>query len=85
MAITMKDVAQRAGVSVATVSRVLHGHPNVREETRARVWQAIEELGYSPNRAAQALAARRRKVLSPPAESSSQEGGEPPAEQPEVS
>ncbi len=55
----MSDVAQRAGVSHQTVSRVLNEHPNVREQTRQRVNAAIAELGYRPNRIARALASRR--------------------------
>ena len=49
--VSIKDVAQRAGVSWKTVSNVVNERPVVREETRARVKQAIEELGYVPNRA----------------------------------
>ena len=52
----MADVAAVAGVSHQTVSRVLNDHPNVREGTRERVLEAIEELGYRRNRAARALA-----------------------------
>lgn len=52
---TMQDVAQRAGVSVATVSRVLNGSDKVIEETRERVLQACEELDYSLHLAAQRL------------------------------
>ncbi|HLK73070.1 MAG TPA: LacI family DNA-binding transcriptional regulator, partial [Streptosporangiaceae bacterium] len=44
--VTLYDVARLAGVSTATVSRVVHGQDRVRESTRARVQQAIEELGY---------------------------------------
>ncbi|MFD2841589.1 LacI family DNA-binding transcriptional regulator [Populibacterium corticicola] len=50
------DVAKRAGVSVPTVSRVLSGTTRVSPERHARVLKAIEELGYRPNGAAQALA-----------------------------
>lgn len=46
---TIKDVARRAGVSVATVSRVLNGTETVREQTRRQVEEAIEALQYSPN------------------------------------
>lgn len=46
---TIKDVAKRAGVSVATVSRVLNGTETVREQTRKQVEEAIEALQYSPN------------------------------------
>ncbi|MEW6637580.1 MAG: LacI family DNA-binding transcriptional regulator, partial [Actinomycetota bacterium] len=56
----MKDVADRAGVSPATVSRVLNGAATVRPEYRERVLAAIEELGYRPNRLASNL--RRRKA-----------------------
>jgi len=50
------DVARAAGVSHQTVSRVINGNTNVREETRRVVMAAIAELGFRPNRAAQALA-----------------------------
>lgn len=52
---TQKDVADRAGVSFITVSRVVNNLGNVRPETRARVEEAIRELRYYPNRQAQAL------------------------------
>jgi len=52
---TMQDVAKRAGVSVATVSRVLNGSDKVVEETRERVLQACQELDYSLHQAAQRL------------------------------
>lgn len=52
---TIKEVARRAEVSPATVSKVLTDTPYVSEETRARVLKAIEELGYTPNFAARAL------------------------------
>jgi LacI family transcriptional regulator len=50
-------------VSIATVSRVLHGQEPVRETTRARVRAAIEELGYVPDGAAQSLARSRKDVI----------------------
>ncbi|HID65003.1 MAG TPA: LacI family transcriptional regulator, partial [Anaerolineae bacterium] len=46
MAITMKDVAARAGVSIKTVSRVVNDQGEISDETRQRVQRAIEELGY---------------------------------------
>ena len=61
--VTLYDVARHAGVSIATVSRVLHGQEPVRESTRARVLSAIEELGYVPDGAAQNLASRNRKEV----------------------
>lgn len=53
------DVAQRAGVSHMTVSRVLNGHPSIRESTREKVLRAIEELQYTRSSIARALARRR--------------------------
>lgn len=47
---TVREIAQRAHVSIATVSRVLNGHHRVSEETRLIVLQAAQELGYSPQR-----------------------------------
>ena len=43
------DVSERAGVSIATVSRVLNGNPNVSERTRKKVLAVMDELGYTPN------------------------------------
>lgn len=59
MQATIRDVARVAGVSIATVSRVLHGHENVRPGTRDRVHAAIEELQFRPNRLGRSLAERR--------------------------
>lgn len=56
---TLKQVAERAGVSSATVSKVLSNTPYVSEPTRQRVRRAIDELGYVPNLAARALASGR--------------------------
>lgn len=61
--VTLYDVARQAGVSIATVSRVLHGQEPVREATRSRVRAAIEELGYVPDGAAQSLARNRKDVI----------------------
>lgn len=60
---TMADVAQRAGVSHQTVSRVLSNHPNVRDTTRAEVQRAIDQLGYRRNSSARALVTRRTLTL----------------------
>jgi LacI family transcriptional regulator len=61
--VTLYDVAHLAGVSTATVSRVVHGQDRVRDVTRIRVQQAIEELGYVPDGAAQSLSRRRKDVI----------------------
>ncbi|GAP05252.1 MAG TPA: LacI family DNA-binding transcriptional regulator [Anaerolinea thermolimosa] len=62
--VTIHDVAQRAGVSPVTVSRVINGVANVNPETRARVERAIRELGYLPNRAARSLRVRQTHTLA---------------------
>ena len=61
--VTLYDVARRAAVSTATVSRVVHGQDRVREATRIRVQQAIEELGYVPDGAGQSLSRRRKEII----------------------
>ncbi|NDJ87318.1 MAG: LacI family transcriptional regulator [Chloroflexi bacterium] len=60
---TIRDVAKRANVGIATVSRVLNGHPSVRPETRARVLAAIEQLDYIPNTAAQNLSSGQTRSI----------------------
>lgn len=60
---TIYDVARAAGVSIASVSRVLNGHRNPRQETRDRVLQAVSELGFVPDGAARALSARLKEVV----------------------
>jgi DNA-binding LacI/PurR family transcriptional regulator len=53
---SIRDVAAAAGVSYQTVSRVINGHPSVRDSTREHVRTVIAQLGFRPNRAARALA-----------------------------
>ncbi|GAA2786267.1 LacI family DNA-binding transcriptional regulator [Crossiella cryophila] len=60
---TLDAVAQRAGVSTGTVSRVLNNAQHVSQKARQAVERAIEELGYVPNTAARSLAARRRGAV----------------------
>ena len=43
------DVSEKAGVSIATVSRVLNGNPNVSDKTRSRVLNDMDEVGYTPD------------------------------------
>jgi DNA-binding LacI/PurR family transcriptional regulator len=59
----MADVAHRVGVSIQTVSRVLHDSPLVRRETRERVLDVMRQLNYRPSPAAQALATGRSRLL----------------------
>lgn len=63
MSVTIRDVARLAGVSVATVSRVLNASAPVREETRARVLDVARELRFSPNSAARSLSRQRAGAL----------------------
>src|SRR5262245_23571967 len=60
---TIHDVAARAGVSVATVSRVLNGKSVVREDTRRLVNEAAKALRYVPNVAARSLSIRRSHTI----------------------
>ena len=60
---TLEDVAIRAGVSTATVSRSLNVPDRVSQVTRERVMDAVRELGYAPNFGAQALAAKRTNTF----------------------
>src|SRR5689334_10101449 len=60
---TIRDVAERAGVSKSLVSLVMRGEPMVREDKRRRVQQAAEELGYRTNFAARSLSAVRSKTV----------------------
>lgn len=57
--VSMKDIAQRCGVSVATVSKALNGQPDIGEKTRARVRAVANELGYLTNATARALKTNR--------------------------
>lgn len=61
--IKIVDVAKRAGVSTATVSRVLNNSDSVREATRRKVLAAIEELGYYPNAAAKNLRSQKSYTI----------------------
>lgn len=61
---TLEDVARRAGVSTATVSKVLSNTPYFTEETRLKVMQAVEELGYIPNLAARALSSGKTHIIA---------------------
>src|SRR5579863_5205352 len=57
------DVAKRARVSIATVSRVVNGISTVDPDLAKRVWKAVEEVGYLPNTQARALVSGRSRIL----------------------
>lgn len=61
--ITLQDVAKKAGVSPATVSRVVRGEGKVGDKRRAHVKKVIEEMGYRPNSNARALASRKAEIV----------------------
>src|SRR6059058_2687977 len=60
---TIRDVARRAQVSVASVSRALNGLENVSDQTRARVAEAVRELGYVPHAGARSLSLARTGAI----------------------
>ena len=62
-AVTITEVAARAGLSIKTVSRVLNNEPNVREKTRDRVLEAAKALDYQPNLSARSLAGARSFLI----------------------
>jgi len=61
---TLKDVAERAGVSTSTVSRTITGKVHVDEQTQQRVWAAIKELDYKPNMLAKSLKEGRTNTVA---------------------
>jgi LacI family transcriptional regulator len=63
MPLTLDDIARISGVSRSTVSRVLNADPNVKERTRTKVQEVIQNLNFQPNMAARGLAAGSTKVL----------------------
>lgn len=60
---TIKDVAQRAGVSPSTVSRALHDSSLISRDTKEKIWAAMKELNYEPNFAAQNLANSSSNII----------------------
>jgi LacI family transcriptional regulator len=62
--ITIKDIAEKAGVSYATVSRALNGRAEVGEETRSRIVAIAQELGYQPNAIARSLVKRESHIIA---------------------
>src|SRR4051795_2338278 len=64
MRVRLRDVAERAGVSVKTVSNVVNGYQHVSAEMRARVQAVLDETGYRPNATARSLRAGRTGVIA---------------------
>lgn len=64
MGVSLRSIAERAGVSLATVSNVVNGYRPVAEQTRRRVQQAIDELGYTPNLSARHLRRGRTGLIA---------------------
>ncbi|KAA0562175.1 catabolite control protein A [Rossellomorea aquimaris] len=63
MNVTIYDVAREANVSMATVSRVVNGNPNVKPATRKKVLEVISRLGYRPNAVARGLASKKTTTV----------------------
>lgn len=63
MPVRMKDIARELGISVVTVSKVLRNHPDIGEQTRARVLKRMKELKYQPNLAARSLSTGRTSTV----------------------
>lgn len=62
--ITIKDIAERAGVSYATVSRALNGREDVSETTRSKIFELAQEMGYQPNAIARSLVKRESHIIA---------------------
>lgn len=63
MSITLRDIAEKAGVSLKTVSRVINKEPQVNSETRLKIEQIIEEIGYQPNYIARSLKKNKTNII----------------------
>jgi LacI family transcriptional regulator len=61
--IRIKDIAEKSGVSVGTVDRILHNRPNVSKTAREKVEKVLEEINYQPNVYASALAYNKSYVF----------------------
>ena len=64
MSVTIYDIAEQAGVSIATVSRVFNQHPRVSDRTRERVFEVAERLDYQPHVSARSLARQNTNLIS---------------------
>jgi len=61
--LTLEDIAEKAGVSRSTVSRVINGHKNISDGVRQRVLEVVKETGYRPNAAARTLASQQSHMI----------------------
>ena len=57
--VSIKDVAKEAGVAISTVSKVLNNYPNVSENTRSKVMEVVDRLGFVPNAVAASLSSKK--------------------------
>ncbi|MCS7464854.1 LacI family transcriptional regulator [Paenibacillus doosanensis] len=62
--LTIEDVAKRAGVGIATVSRALNNHTGISAKTKAKILQVVEEMGFIPNTSAQSLKIRQTRQIA---------------------
>ena len=60
---TIKEIAKESGVSIATVSNIIHGKPGASDETRKKVMDVIKRLDYTPNIIAQSLKQKNTKTI----------------------
>lgn len=63
MSLTIYDISEKAGVSIATVSRVLNNSSKVKESTRKKIMDIIDEYGYTPNSSARAMGLKSMKTI----------------------
>ena len=63
MSLTIYDISEKAGVSIATVSRVLNGSSKVKESTRKKIMDIIDEYGYTPNSSARAMGLKSMRTI----------------------
>ena len=61
--VTLKEIAEKSGVSIATVSNILNGKSNFSEETKERILEVIKETGYQPNFMARTLRAHKTNTI----------------------
>ena len=63
MAVTMKDIADKLGISLGTVSRALNDKPDIDQDTKELILETAEELNYLPNFFAKSLRTKRTKTI----------------------